>query len=191
MGSKPEREDENPSARINWKLFLLVVGIIGIAFFAGMMIQSDGDSANSADVNSPDAIGQGIRPDSQSVAVETETRRTGKTSVPVEYYTDRSIEIKDFKINVLYLCEFAPTSTGFIILNKNRLSGLEFDFEGTHFSKFNTEFREDKVIVTADSKKYEDVPIAWQFYLLDSNKEIIREGSPNSPYSESEVDVWL
>lgn len=64
---------ETPSAGINWKLFLLVAGIIGIAFFAGMAMQSDGDSA-PADVNSPSAyIGQDIKPNNPPVAVETET----------------------------------------------------------------------------------------------------------------------
>ena len=72
MGSKPEREDETPSTGINWKMFLLVAGIIGIAFFAGMMMQGDGDSVKSADVNNPDTIGQGSGPDGL-VAVETET----------------------------------------------------------------------------------------------------------------------
>ena len=75
MGSKPEREDETPSTGINWKLFLLVAGIIGIAFFAGMMMQSDGDSA-PADVNSPDAIGQSGGSKSPAAAVEPDTEPT-------------------------------------------------------------------------------------------------------------------
>lgn len=72
-----------PSAGINYKMFLLVAGIVGIAFFAGMMIQGDGDSANpnsvdTVDTNTPSAdigadIGQGSGPSSQPVAVETET----------------------------------------------------------------------------------------------------------------------
>jgi len=72
--STPVKKQETPSAAgINWKLFLLVAGIIGIAFFAGMAMQSNGNSANSVDVSNPTDIGQSIGPNNPPVAVETET----------------------------------------------------------------------------------------------------------------------
>ena len=93
MGSKPEREDETPSAGINWKLFLLVAGIIGAVFFAGMAMQGDGDSISSTvDADSPNIdIGQGSGPDNLAVAVETETPDAEPTAT---YKTIDSVDIK-------------------------------------------------------------------------------------------------
>ena len=195
----PAGRHETPSAGINWKLFLLVAGIIGIAFFAGMMMQGDGDSISSTvDADSPNID---IGPDSLPVVVETETKTTGKTSVPVKHLTDEEVgritEFKDMKRNVLNLYEFRDDSgpnyrvpVGAIILDKNRLSGLEFDFEGTHFSNFNTEFGEHQVTVTADLKESEHrgAVLMWQFELMNSN-ERVGSGAIYNERNKHNIDV--
>ena len=113
MGSKPEREDETPSAGINWKLFLLVAGIIGAVFFAGMAMQSDGDSISSTvDADSPNIdIGQGSGPNNPPVAVETETGElepegrgeVGKTGIyyPIDSLPSEIASQKNLKVKIV------------------------------------------------------------------------------------------
>ena len=139
MGSKPEREDETPSAGINWKMFLLVAGIIGVAFFAGMMMQGDGDSV-SADVNSPSVdIGQGIEPNNPPAAVETETPDTAETGLSSDIktvYISSNSDVSKMKPGILYIApttegDDPETHSGFIIIEKDKLAGAIIPFYGT------------------------------------------------------------
>ena len=133
MRSKPEREDDTPSAGINWKLFLLVAGIIGVAFFVGMAMQGDGNSVNPSDVNNPDPTGPDIRPSDPPVAVETATPDVEETETglkllkkvgPIKFspdligsesaivaadYQEKKIEVKDCVVRVVSNSITEPT----------------------------------------------------------------------------------
>lgn len=106
MGSKPARDDENPSTGINWKLFLLVAGIAGIAIAAFTLLPSgEGDGA-SADIDSSGVdVGQSSGQNNQ-LAVETETQDTEEMAAEAtELKGIEVIEIDDGGIGVSSLSQ--------------------------------------------------------------------------------------
>ena len=171
---------ETPSAGVNWKLFLLVAGIIGIVLAAFALFPSGEKDGVSADIDGTGAdVGQSGGPDNLPGAVEDETRTAEKTSIP-EIHFDLTDEEQtshfngDFKENTLYFFEDENGISAIgVILDKNKLSGLEFDFEEMHAS-FSMELKEYKVIITSAVKLKENARtkpvLMWQCCLLDKEK---------------------
>ena len=185
---------ETPSAGIDWKLFLLIAGIIGAVFFAGMAMQSDGDSA-PADADSPDAIGQGSGQD-RLVAVETESDGN-KNEVSVQHIMEPTNPLQ-VRTGVLYTYESSilktptlskPYIIGVMVIDKDKCTSLEF--EGRKFSDVTMTLNEyggiDITGYVEVTSKY-STSVDWGFTLLSKDREVIGSSMMHSinPFGEED-----
>jgi len=142
---------ETPSAGINWKLFLLVVGIAGIALAVFALLPSGEKNSVSADIDGAGAdVGQSGGADNLSpVTTKTETPDAEPTATKIvtatetfsdikTIYVDSASDLSKMKPGILYVGPAVKDNKniehydGYILLEKDKLVGTVIPFRGTN-----------------------------------------------------------
>ena len=197
---------ETPSAGINWKLFLLVIGIAGIALAAFALLPSgEGDGVKSGDV-ADTGIGD-IKSNQPAIVTKKNNSKVSVQHITVNAKKERTGKLLQGRTGVLYLYESSilKTSTlskpyiiGMVIINKDKCMSLEF--EGRKFSNITTTFNEyGGIDITGYVEVTSKYPTAvdWSFLLLSGDREIIGASMMHSvdPFGEEDgefnVSVYI
>ncbi len=132
----PVGRDETPSAGINWKLFLLAAGIIGIVFVGILAMQSDGDSVESGDV-----VDTGIADVGQSQVVNATTESNpilAEEMATMEVLSESGSETGLKLLKRIGPIEFPPYTEGMPVVQTEETSTEGFRVIATVSSRRDT-----------------------------------------------------